>query len=99
MQNTLIMYLKLIISILQLPQGQRTNSPWSSKTKDILDSCLGFSDFEIEKLDLYINSKDSKSYAPLYDQMTEIYLSSSNVIRKYLNSPFVLRKIILKKLQ
>ena len=53
-----------------------TNSPWSSKTKDILDSCLGFSNYEIEKLDLYIGSKDSQSYLPLYDQMTEIYLSS-----------------------
>ena len=57
-----------------------TNSPWSSKTKDILDSCLGFSDYEIEKLDLYIRSKDSPPYSSLYDQMTEIYSKRMKII-------------------
>ncbi len=75
-----------------------TNSPWSSKTKDILDSCLGFSDYEIEKLDLYIRSKDSPPYSPLYDQMTEIYLPSSNLIRKYLNNTFLPKKNYFRKI-
>ena len=34
-------------------QRSRTKSPWSSKAKDIIDSCICFSSYEIEKFTLF----------------------------------------------
>ena len=35
-----------------------TNSPWSSKTKDILDSCLSFTSYQIDRFTLIEHDKD-----------------------------------------
>jgi phosphoribosylformylglycinamidine synthase len=60
------------------------NSPWSSKTKDILDSCIDFSSYEIERFSLFkINKKYKKKILPDYDPMIEILISSKSMINKY----------------
>ena len=56
-----------------------TNSPWSSKTKDILDSCLSFTSYQIDRFTLIEYDKD-KSELITYDPMTEILLSSNKLI-------------------
>ena len=56
------------------------NSPWSSKTKDILDSCIDYSSYEIERFSLFkINKKYKKKILPDYDPMTEILISSKSM--------------------
>ena len=62
------------------------NSPWSTKTKDILDSCLSYTAYQIERFKLYELPKNKKKYSVDYDQMTESFLSSLSCIKKYLNS-------------
>ena len=38
------------------------NSPWSTKTKDILDSCLSYTSYQIERFKLYESSKNKNKY-------------------------------------
>ena len=63
-----------------------SNSPWSSKTKDILDSCLSYTAYQIERFKLYELPKNKNKYNFDYDQMTEAFLPSLSDIKKYLNS-------------
>ena len=47
------------------------NSPWSSKTKDILDSCLSFLDYKIDQFLLFEYKKAlSTSIAVSYTHLT-----------------------------
>ena len=62
------------------------NSPWSTKTKDILDSCLSYTAYQIERFKLYQLPKNKNKYNFDYDQMTETFLPSLLAIKKYLNS-------------
>ena len=48
-----------------------SNSPWSTKTKDILDSCLSYTAYQIERFKLYELPKNKNKYNFDYDQMTE----------------------------
>ena len=61
------------------------NSPWSSKTKDILDSCLSFTSYQIDRFSLVEHDKD-KSESSVYDPMTEILLSSNKLISLFISS-------------
>ena len=63
-----------------------SNSPWSTKTKDILDSCLSYTAYQIERFKLYELPKNKNKYSFDYDQMTEAFLPSLSAIKKYLNS-------------
>ena len=62
-----------------------SNSPWSTKTKDILDSCLSYTAYQIERFKLYELPKKTNKYNFDYDQMTEAFLPSLSDIKKYLN--------------
>ena len=54
------------------------NSPWSSKTKDILDSCLSFTSYQIDRFTLIEHDKYKSASEPItYDPMTEILVSSN----------------------
>ena len=70
-----------------------SNSPWSTKTKDILDSCLSYTAYQIERFKLYELSKNKNKYRIDYDQMTENFLSSLSAIKKYLNSKKTHKKL------
>ena len=60
------------------------NSPWSSKTKDILDSCIDFSSYEIERFSLFkIDKKYKKKILPDYDPMIEILISSKSMLQNF----------------
>ena len=61
-----------------------SNSPWSTKTKDILDSCLSYTAYQIERFKLYELPKNKNKYNFDYDQMTEAFLPSLSDIKKYL---------------
>ena len=69
-----------------------SNSPWSSKTKDILDSCLSYTAYQIERFKLYKLPKNKNKYNFDYDQMTEAFLPSLSDIKKYLNSKKTFKK-------
>ena len=69
-----------------------SNSPWSTKTKDILDSCLSYTAYQIERFKLYELPKNKNKYSFEYDQMTEAFLPSLSVIKKYLNSKKIYKK-------
>ena len=69
-----------------------SNSPWSSKTKDILDSCLSYTAYQIERFKLYELPKNKNKYNFDYDQMTEAFLPSLSDIKKYLNSKKTYKK-------
>ena len=61
-----------------------SNSPWSTKTKDILDSCLSYTEYQIERFKLYELSKNKNKHSFDFDQMTETFLPSLSAIKKYL---------------
>ena len=73
------------------------NSPWSSKTKDILDSCLSFTSYQIDRFSLVEHDKD-KSEPIIYDPMTEILLSSNKLIKQYLNQNEKIKKTTFKNI-
>ena len=60
-----------------------SNSPWSTKTKDILDSCLNYTAYQIERFKLYELPKNKNMHSFDYDQMTETFLPSLLAIKKY----------------
>ena len=68
------------------------NSPWSTKTKDILDSCLSYTAYQIERFKLYQLPKNKNNHSFDYDQMTETFLPSLLAIKKYLNSKQIHKK-------
>ena len=59
-----------------------SNSPWSTKTKDILDSCLRYTTYQIERFKLYELPKNKNKHSFDYDQMTEAFLPSLSAINK-----------------
>jgi len=66
-------------------QRSRSNSPWSSKAKDIIDSCIKFSKYEIERFTLFEYKKShQKAFSVPYDQMTEMLVTSVSSIEKKL---------------
>ncbi len=69
-----------------------SNSPWSTKTKDILDSCLNYTSYQIERFKLYELPKTKNKHSFDYDQMTEAFLPSLLAIKKYLNSKKTYKK-------
>ena len=73
------------------------NSPWSSKTKDILDSCLSFTSYQIDRFSLVEHDKD-KLEPIIYDPMTEILLSSNKLIKQYLNQNEKIKKTTFKNI-
>ena len=73
------------------------NSPWSSKTKDILDSCLSFTSYQIDRFTLIEHDKD-KSELITYDPMTEILLSSNKLIKQYLYQNQKIKKTTFKNI-
>ena len=60
------------------------NSPWSTKTKDILDSCLGYTVYQIERFKIFELPENKNKHNFDYDQMTEAFLPSLSDIKKYL---------------
>ena len=75
------------------------NSPWSSKTKDILDSCLRFTSYQIDKFTLIEHDKYKSALEPItYDPMTEILLSSNKLIKQYLNQNQKIKKTTFKNI-
>ena len=73
------------------------NSPWSSKTKDILDSCLSFTHYEIDRFLLFeYKNALSTSKDITYDPMTEIVVTSTKSIKQYLNLKLDIKKTTFK---
>jgi hypothetical protein len=73
------------------------NSPWSSKTKDILDSCLSFKHYEIDRFLLLEYKKAPRTSENItYDPMTEIVVASTKSIKQYLNSKLDIKKTTFK---
>ena len=73
-----------------------SNSPWSTKTKDILDSCLSYTAYQIERFKLYELPKNKNKHSFEYDQMTETFLPSLLAIKKYLNPKKIHKKLSYK---
>ena len=70
-------------------QRSGVNSPWSSKAKDIIDSCISFSSYEIERFTLYeYRNSYKKEFSTQYDRMTEILISSANSIQKKIKQKY-----------
>ena len=71
------------LSYCAITDRSSSNSPWSTKTKDILDSCLSYTAYQIERFKLYELPKNENKYSFDFDQMTETFLPYLLTIKKY----------------